>query len=190
MLAGLAHTGGSPSRYLNLLEMFCRDAKTRLPLLEKRPEEGERKAFTTQMHALKSALASIGADDLATVAARLEEAGRTGDISVKHSELDAFHDALKTLLERINATLSQTRPHDEEDSDGRQPGREHELWAQLKDALAKEDIDAMDKALEALKAMPLASDMRDALSGIVESTLSADFKKAAEKLETFLKPEA
>ncbi|MDR0439921.1 MAG: response regulator, partial [Candidatus Accumulibacter sp.] len=77
-LAGQAHVGGVQSRYLDLLETFCRDARMRLPLLVKVPREEERKAFTTQVHALKSALAAIGAGDLATAAARLEDAGRNG----------------------------------------------------------------------------------------------------------------
>jgi CheY-like chemotaxis protein len=185
--AGLAQAGGAPSRYLNLLEMFCRDARARLPLLAKTPGKQDPKAVTTQVHALKSALASIGADDLATVAARLEEAGRVGDMSVKN--LDAFHDALKALLERTETALAQTRLHDKEDSSERQPDREHELWAQLKDALAKEDLDAIDKAMEGLKALSLTPDTRDTLSGIAECVLTADFTKAADELETFLKRE-
>jgi HPt (histidine-containing phosphotransfer) domain-containing protein len=182
-LAGLAQAGGAPSRYLNLLEMFCRDARARLPLLAKTPGEQDSKAMTTQVHALKSALASIGAADLAVVAAGLEEAGRVGDMSAKHNELDAFHHALKALLERTEAALARTRRQDEGDSAGRQSGREHELWAQLKDALAKEDLDAIDKAMEGLKALPLTPDTRDTLSGIAECVLSADFKKAGDAVE-------
>jgi HPt (histidine-containing phosphotransfer) domain-containing protein len=170
--------------------MFCRDARTRLPLLEKRPEEGERKVFTTQMHALKSALASIGATDLATVAANLEEAGRSGDMSAIHDTLYVFHNALESLLKRIDAALSQARPADDRPGGERRVEKERELLAQLKDALEQEDIDAMDKALEALKALSLASDMRDALSSIAECMLSADFTKAATELEIFLRREA
>jgi hypothetical protein len=120
----------------------------------------------------------------------LEEAGRSGDMSAIHDGMDAFRDALKALLERIDAALSQARHHNKEDSDGRQVRCEHELLAQLKNALAQEDIDVMDKALEALKAMPLASDLRDALSAIAECILSADFTKAAAELEIFLRREA
>jgi CheY-like chemotaxis protein/anti-sigma regulatory factor (Ser/Thr protein kinase) len=184
--AGISHIGGSQGRYLNLLEMFCRDARARLPLLAKTPGEQDLKAITTQVHALKSALSSIGAADLATAAARLEEAGRIGDMSAKHNELDAFHNALKALLERTEAALAQTRPHDEGNSDGQQSGREHELWAQLKDALAKEDIDAIDTMLEKLKSLPLMPETRDTLSGITECILSADFGEAAIIIDTLL----
>jgi CheY-like chemotaxis protein/HPt (histidine-containing phosphotransfer) domain-containing protein len=189
ILAGFAHTGGSRGRYLNLLEMFCRDARTRLPLLEKRPEEGERKAFTTQAHALKSALAAIGAADLATVAANLEEAGRSGDMSTIHDGMDAFRDALKALLERIDAALSQARPADDRHGGERRVERERELLAQLKNALVEEDFDRMDSTLENLKALPLTSDMRDAVSGIANSILVADFKQAADTVHSLIERE-
>jgi HPt (histidine-containing phosphotransfer) domain-containing protein len=143
------------------------------------PEEKERKDFTTQAHALKSALLSIGAAAPAAIAARMEEAGRAGDMSAIRDGLDAFHAALKALLERVEAALARLRA----EGDGRQPGRERELWARLKDALAKEDLDAIDRAMEGLKALPLAPDTRDALSGIAERILAADFKKAGDAID-------
>jgi signal transduction histidine kinase/CheY-like chemotaxis protein/HPt (histidine-containing phosphotransfer) domain-containing protein len=78
-LIGQACVGGVRSRYLDLLETFRRDARTRLPLLTKAPKEEECKTITMQAHALKSALAAIGAAGLAADAARLEDAGRNGD---------------------------------------------------------------------------------------------------------------
>jgi CheY-like chemotaxis protein len=185
-LAGLAQVGGAQNRYMNLLELFCRDARARLPRFSKMPDVEERKDFTTQVHALKSALASIGAADLAVVAASLEEAGRVGDMSTIHSELDAFHDALKVLLERTEAALTQTRHQDGGDSSGRQSRREYELWVQLKDALAKEDIDVIDNALENLKFLPLSLDTRDVLSEVTERILSAEFKKAGKVINGLL----
>jgi CheY-like chemotaxis protein len=187
--AGLAQAGGDSGLYLNLLEMFCRDARARLPLLTKMPREREQK-FTTQVHALKSALAAIGAAELAAAAARLEEAGRAGAISAIHDELNAFHHGLKGLLERTEAALTEARAQDEEDKDEkdggkRQAEREAELWAQLKEALAREDLEAIDTAVEGLKALPLAPETREALSGIAQCILSADFKKAEESIRAF-----
>jgi signal transduction histidine kinase/CheY-like chemotaxis protein/HPt (histidine-containing phosphotransfer) domain-containing protein len=203
-LTGQAHVDGVSGRYLDLLEMFCRDARTRLPLLARAPREEECKAFTTQVHALKGALAAIGADDLAAAAARLEGAGRDGDVVAIHAHLDAFRKDLGALLTRMDAALAQARPRDDgagggnggewrilpwgqktQDGEARGGsggdiggGRERELLTQLETALEREDLDAMDKALEDLKALPPSPGTRDALSGIVESILSADFKKA------------
>jgi signal transduction histidine kinase/CheY-like chemotaxis protein/HPt (histidine-containing phosphotransfer) domain-containing protein len=109
--AGLACVGGVHNRYLNLLEMFRRDAYKSLPLLAKTPAEGkESQAFTTQVHALKSVLTSIGAADLAAAAARLEDAGRNGDTSAIHEHLNAFREDLEGLLDRVGTALAQARP--------------------------------------------------------------------------------
>jgi signal transduction histidine kinase/DNA-binding response OmpR family regulator len=182
-LTGLAQAGGVPNRYLDLLEMFCRDARTRLPLLAKTPAEEERKSFTTQVHALKSALASIGAAALSADAARLENAGRNGDIPAIDEYLPAFREDLEGLLERIGAALAQARPAADaaegENGEGGQPSaRERELLALLKTALEQKDLDAMDKMLEDLKALQLTPGTREALSGIAECILLADFQKA------------
>jgi signal transduction histidine kinase/CheY-like chemotaxis protein len=186
MLAGLAHVGGAQSRYLNLLKMFCRDARARLPLLEKHREE-ERSGFTTQVHALKSALSSIGADDLAMTAARLEEAGRTGDISAKHNELDAFHDALKALLERMESALAEARFPDEAGISGPQSGRGQNLLAQLKDALETEDLEAIDSVLREIQAIPLNQEMSVALADISELILTSEFERAGQSVANLLR---
>jgi HPt (histidine-containing phosphotransfer) domain-containing protein len=183
--AGLAQAGGISDHYLNLLEMFCRDARARLPLLTKAPEEREQK-FTTQVHALKSVLASIGAAELAAAAARLEEAGRAGDLSAIHDELNAFHHDLKGLLEQTEAALARARVQDGENSGKRQAEREAKLWAQLKEALAQEDLEAIDTMLEKLKSLPLAPETRDTLSGIAQCILTANFGEAASIIDNLL----
>jgi HPt (histidine-containing phosphotransfer) domain-containing protein len=184
--AGQAHVGGVQSYYLDLLETFCRDTQTRLPLLAKAPQgKEERKAFTTQVHALKSALTTIGAGDLAKLAARLEDAGRKGDIAAINDHLDAFRKALKALLANTRAALARVRPAQDAAGDGNKENTAaRELLAQLKTALTREDLDTMDKTLEDLKALPLPPAIREALPGIVEAILSADFKKAAAAIET------
>jgi HPt (histidine-containing phosphotransfer) domain-containing protein len=186
--AGLAQIGGKPGRYLNLLETFCQDARARLPLLAKAPEEAERKTFTTQVHALKGALASIGAADLATIAARLEEAARNGELSAIGDSLHTFRKTLTMLLERLEAALAFARPEDgrEDGAKGQAGQPEGELLTLLRDALEQEDIDAVDKALEGLKALPLTPKMRDAVFGISELVLRSEFRQAADIAEAVL----
>jgi HPt (histidine-containing phosphotransfer) domain-containing protein len=59
--SGLARIGGSQSRYLALLEIFCRDAEAGFALLEKEPDGASLPSFTTLVHALKSATAGLRA---------------------------------------------------------------------------------------------------------------------------------
>jgi hypothetical protein len=95
--------------------------------------------------------------------------------------LGAFRQDLEALLERMDAALARIRPSDDGDRGG--GDRERELLAQLKTALEQEDLDAMDRTLEELKALPLTPPTRDALPDIVECILSADFKKATSAVD-------
>jgi signal transduction histidine kinase/CheY-like chemotaxis protein len=61
---GIAMTGGSVSNYLKVLALFCDDAAGRLEILREMPDESKLPHFITQVHALKSALASIGSAKL------------------------------------------------------------------------------------------------------------------------------
>ncbi|MDR0649183.1 MAG: transporter substrate-binding domain-containing protein, partial [Synergistaceae bacterium] len=58
---GLAMTGGTLEGYVKVLETYCRDAAKRLEILSGGLGEENLELFTTQVHALKSASASIGA---------------------------------------------------------------------------------------------------------------------------------
>ncbi|MDR2668730.1 MAG: response regulator [Desulfovibrio sp.] len=130
---GLERIGGSYSLYLQLLAVFCTDAEACLALLAAEPEEttanirGEAcppqtvadhsgrspdaslRAFITQIHAVKSALANIGAERLSEEAALLERAGKETDMSLIREKLPAFREELAALTARIGAALEQFR---------------------------------------------------------------------------------
>ncbi|MDR1359634.1 MAG: hypothetical protein LBJ82_01520 [Deltaproteobacteria bacterium] len=93
--------------------------------------------------------------------------------------------SLTALLERTEAILARIRPEGDKDG-GQHAGRAGELLARLKKALEQDDIDEMDDALETLESLPLSPDTRDALSGIAEDILCADFKKAGKKIAGLL----
>ncbi|MDR1309227.1 MAG: transporter substrate-binding domain-containing protein [Deltaproteobacteria bacterium] len=104
--AGLALAGGDEGRYLSLLEMFCRDARGRLQELAMEPEGATLLGFASQAHALKGALASIGAGDLALAASGLEEAGRAGDLAAVGRDLATFRICLESLVVRARAKIT------------------------------------------------------------------------------------
>jgi len=77
---GIAMTGGTVAAYTQVLSMFSKDAEYRMPFLQALPKADSVSAFVTQVHALKSASASIGAAELSAQAAALEAAGKAGDM--------------------------------------------------------------------------------------------------------------
>ena len=108
---GLKMTGGTIPGYRKALSTFCKDAESRLPLLQTAPEEAGLSAFITQVHALKSALATLGALELSAQAAALESAGKSGghadgiadSMAFIQANLPAFAEGLESLISAIKA---------------------------------------------------------------------------------------
>jgi signal transduction histidine kinase/CheY-like chemotaxis protein len=175
--AGLARIGGSKKRYLELLETFCRDAAAGFSLLEKEPDAASLRSFTTLVHALKSALANIGANGLSQTAALLEKAGRESDMPVIRDNLPPFREELAVLTERIGGITAAAPAGDGETRVEPDMG---EALARLREALEAKDVDATDDALARLQALPLAGETREAVSATADFILTADLQKALE----------
>jgi signal transduction histidine kinase/CheY-like chemotaxis protein len=171
--AGLARLGGSFRRYMELLEMFRRDAQAGLALLENAPQDEARlRSFTTLVHALKSALRSIGADDLSQDAALLETAGRKADLSAIRVSLPLFREDLAELAARLGEVLSSPAG---EPAAG--PAIKEALVC-LRAALTDKDIDAIDAALQRLRELPLSGEMHQKVSQIADFILISEFGDA------------
>jgi HPt (histidine-containing phosphotransfer) domain-containing protein len=182
-VAGLARIGGSQSRYLDLLAMFCRDAAAGSALLEKIPDESSLRSFTTLVHALKSALANIGADGLSQSAALLEQSGREADMPVIRDKLPLFREELAMLTKRIREITAAERAGNSETEV--EPDIKEAL-AQLREALETKHFDALDVALARLQALPLRGNTRAAVSELADLILIADFGQAMDRLADIL----
>jgi CheY-like chemotaxis protein/HPt (histidine-containing phosphotransfer) domain-containing protein len=183
--AGIDQIGGSQSRYRELLTVFRRDAEAASALLAREPRAESLRAFTTRAHALKSALASIGARELSREAALLEKAGREADTAVIREHLAPFREALEALSARI---AELTAPAGERSDDGEEaldPAAVHAL-ARLREALDAVDVDATDSALMELQSLPLSSTVYEAASQLAEFILKGDFPQATEAVAALL----
>ncbi|MDR1612559.1 MAG: response regulator [Planctomycetota bacterium] len=181
--AGLARVGGSRSGYLDLLEVFRRDAQDGFPPLEKEPDNASLRSFTTLVHALKSALANIGAEGLSQIAALLEMAGRKADLPAIRDRLPRFREDLAVLTARIGAVLESERHGYGEERVEPETG---EALARLREAMRAKDFDAVDSALARLQALPLTGKIRSAISEIADFTLMMDFQGAVAAINSLL----
>ncbi|MDR2603790.1 MAG: response regulator, partial [Desulfovibrio sp.] len=180
--AGIARIGGSQSRYLHLLDTFRRDVEAGSALLEKEPEAVALQPFITLVHALKGALANIGADAQSRLAALLEQAGREGDVPMIRATLPAFREELAALTKRIGEISAQARSGDA----GREDGLEAEPLERLRQALEARDIDGTDAVLAELQALPLDDKTRAAVAETADLVLLADFQRAASAVSALL----
>jgi CheY-like chemotaxis protein len=98
---GIRNVGGSEETYREILARFAGDIEERLMELSTVPDAGSLSRFTTLVHGLKSAAASVGAINVSQQAAKLEAAGKSGDIETIARDLNGFLLELVTLADAI-----------------------------------------------------------------------------------------
>jgi CheY-like chemotaxis protein len=173
---GVMMTGGAMTNYLRVLALFCRDAEVRLEILRELPDEEALPLFTTQVHALKSASASIGAASLSKKAALLEDAANCGHMAAICAELGGFRESLISLTGRIRAALPQENAKEQGDA-SESPDKSALL--RLKTAVEAEDIGLIDQILAGLGKLSEDTETGKTLSAVAERVLMSEFCEAA-----------
>jgi CheY-like chemotaxis protein/HPt (histidine-containing phosphotransfer) domain-containing protein/anti-sigma regulatory factor (Ser/Thr protein kinase) len=188
--AGILGASCSEKDYLEVLWTYCKDVAARMRTLRAASGEGGDLAdFIIQVHALKSASAGIGATSLAKKAAILEEAGRQGDRETLRLGLDGFLEEIGALVEGIRAGLEEAERRNPKPASlgtaATQAVRETALRL-LKQALEEENIGAADENMAVLESLSLDAPSREAVSGIAERILTAEFKSALSLVDALL----
>ena len=181
---GIAMTGGKLELYRKVLTYYSKDVEKRLHLLYTVPGMDALPAFITQVHALKSASASIGATEASALAAKLEAAGKAGDLVSIGKGLPVLARQLVELLKLIDAALKTEPavPHIETSvKESYAP-----LLRELYTALQSQKAEDIDRILEGLMRLPHGTDMKAALEQISDEVLMAEYEKAGEMLAGLL----
>ena len=135
---GIAMTGGMVKNYLRTLAVFHKDGIQKINEIKKCLETDNYPLYTIYVHALKSAAANIGANEISEIAKALEVAGKQEDMKFIQSHNANFLIALQILLDNIGAVIStkQENPVDNEVLTGK--------LIKLKEAIDVFDLDAID----------------------------------------------
>jgi signal transduction histidine kinase/DNA-binding response OmpR family regulator len=169
-----------PSENRQFAAIFARDATRAATALEtihinQYRRDDDMHMFVINVHSMKSALANIGETELAAVAAKLEQAGRSQEIAVMTAETPAFLGALRAVVEKI-------RP-DEEAGNGEatdeDPAYLREKLSVIQTACATYDKKAVKDALAELMQKAWSHQTREQLDTIAEHLLHSDFEEAA-----------
>jgi CheY-like chemotaxis protein len=177
---GIMMTGGTLEGYKNVLGLYCRDVSERLEILREPRDEIELAQIVIQVHALKSASASIGAVSVAESAAFLEDAGRQGDMGAVLARFGDFRDSLGILYENIRSVLSP-------DSQSGERAIDIEALERLQAALLAENIREADSVVMELENAGVDDKTREFLSITAEKILLSEFKSAAVSVEDFIR---
>jgi len=183
---GIQMTGGTETGYRSVLFTFRNDAQERLLSLRKTPDKNSLLDFITNVHALKSASASIGALEISTDAGRLEDAGKKGDIAFIQENLNSFAGQLSALVNEISLVLdTKTTGAGTVQTLADNTG----LFSQLRDlevALKSKKAENIERILEEINGQPLDEKTKTALNKISDDVLITEFESAAKTIEDLL----
>ncbi|MDR2953145.1 MAG: response regulator [Treponema sp.] len=187
---GIALTGGTLNAYREVLIIFRKDAEERIPLLQTTPEIGAFPAFVTQVHALKSASAFIGAVELSALAAKLEAAGKAGDMACIQENLSFFVKSLSEIAAGISAWEKTIKEHNSDKQSAAGDINYMQVMPflhKLAEALKSQRGDVIDNILEQIARQPLDAEIKTAMDQIADEVLIAEYGKALGILDTLLK---
>jgi HPt (histidine-containing phosphotransfer) domain-containing protein len=175
--------GGSRKNYLDALRIFCRDTAVKLPALEKTAHDSPRD-FTITVHALKGALANIGAIALSEEAALLETEGNKGSV-LASGRLNGFMSKVGELAGRIESALAEGVSSEDEYAAVAMPSAES--LSALRKALLERNIGVIDAMIEEMSEPRFGKHMTDSLSAISDHVLISNFEEAADIADTLRK---
>jgi CheY-like chemotaxis protein len=181
---GIISTGGTIEFYCETLAVFFEDGLEKQRELVDCLETEELLLFTTHIHALKSALANIGAIALSDMAYTLEEAGIKGDLPYVKSNIDHFLQALGQLLNSINNALQTIAGNAKEE--GLTVGHIKDDLRTLKRALEDMNIAEINTTVNALLKSTQASSAISTVRNISKHILMFEYEEAEQLIESLL----
>jgi signal transduction histidine kinase/CheY-like chemotaxis protein len=109
---GLSAMQGNKKIYMRILDVFLKGGQEKISEIKNALSAGDLRLYTTYVHGLKSALASIGASELSTAAMALEMAGREENLGYIDEHTPKFISGLQALLVNIGEFLEKKSAHD------------------------------------------------------------------------------
>jgi len=184
---GINMTGGTEAGYRLVLSTFRKDALERMQLLREMLEKDDISLFTTNVHALKSASASIGAAEISAAAVKLEEAGKKGDKAYINKNLDKFIEDLTTTVAGIASALGLDTEKPADSTAG--SGISHTLFLMLKrleTALKAQKAEDIDRLLNEILRQPVDEKTKKSIEKVSDDILMTEFDNAIKIIDEIL----
>ena len=189
--SGIKLSGGNVEYYFEALISFHSDVLYRLDLLEKYISDGNLKDYTTTVHALKSASANIGANELSKLAGSLENAGINNDLHFIEEQNVLFTNAAKKLLENISVALDAYAAHSlaiAQNNADTMPNNEEAIKEKLRAlriALENIDIGSINNTVDELMQLTRTIEEKNAIREISQHILMFEYAEACGLIDDF-----
>ncbi|MCL1941513.1 MAG: ATP-binding protein, partial [Synergistaceae bacterium] len=179
---GISMVGGNIDNYVEILSVFYRDGKNKTDELSKCLENNDISLYTTHVHALKSALASIGAGELSNAAKALEFAGKAEDIKFIKENGVKFLKELEQLLTNIAPVINALHAN----AGGISSEELASKLSELKNALEEMDAISMNEIIGELVNKISDSDIADKIEQISTHVLLCEYDEAVGVIDGLL----
>ncbi len=180
---GLGLLGGNVEMYLDILRVFLSDGLKRIKVIEELYNDGKLDDFKTEVHAIKSASASIGALSLSAKAAAMEQAAQNNEQLYVDNHIKNFLASFSCIL---NGLKEQFKTDEKDTIDNKPTGTKELLDAEiagLGEAIRYVNIVDIEKYLNRLFGYDWPSETTDLLNEIKIAIESYDYDGANDLLE-------
>jgi len=179
--AGIHYSGGNVDQYLETLNIFYNDCLKKIEDIQKAVMSSDYKNFAIGIHALKSALANIGASELSFAAKTLEEAANEENYEYINDYIESFISILQKLLGKIEKNLYKYRK-----SQTTELMDVNLLFSELKKL--KKAIDDMNagifnKIIENLKNKSHTDNINASINNISDKILEGEYEEASQLID-------
>ncbi|MCL2820471.1 MAG: ATP-binding protein [Oscillospiraceae bacterium] len=183
---GIALTGGTVEYYLETLATFHSDGLERLNTIAEYLKSKNIPMYITNVHALKSASANIGANKVSEMAANLEHAAIDEDMDFVSDNNVPFLKAFEKLLGKINDELLKQKLASDKDVKKIDAADLKKLLGQLKTALENFDIDVTNQSIDNLLRSALEDNVMAVARDISKHILIVEYDEAIELIDKLL----
>ncbi|MFI3253450.1 MAG: PAS domain-containing protein [Eubacteriales bacterium] len=178
---GIQRVGGDFDTYLDILSMYYKDGLKRSSSILTFYKEKKQLEYKIEVHALKSASASLGALEISEQARALEESSSQGDWVYLDKHTAEFLENFSLVLEDIRNAL--TKFHKEEDDSEKAQGEDSEFASTLTslvEALDCVDINLCDSLLAHLAEFHWSEAQQEHLNTVKDFISGYEYDEATE----------
>jgi signal transduction histidine kinase/HPt (histidine-containing phosphotransfer) domain-containing protein/HAMP domain-containing protein/ActR/RegA family two-component response regulator len=185
---GLNRVSGMEDMYSETLEVFTKDILPNCTAMSDSLAYGEIQSFSISVHAMKSALSTIGAMNLSETAAKLETAAKNKDIEYCIMRFPAFNEKLLSLHEQLSSIYPFPGKKIESKKKSGDAAFLHDNINKALLAAADFDGDSGFKAINDLLAYDFGEENNALLESATEAFRSFDYDTARDFLSKLLPP--
>ena len=183
---GALLSGGKMEMYLETLAVFHNDGSERLQKLRQSSKADDLSLYIVYVHALKSALANIGADKLSDTARTLEEAASRGDSAYIEVNNEAFVAELEVLLVNIDAALPSLEKREQTEPDNQNKEQYYVVLNRLKKALEDMNAGVMNRSVDELLQLAWDDKTKAAVRDISKNILLGEYDEVEKFIDSLL----